>query len=227
MGARAGDELSSGDRRRQPDDGSRDGHLSGEHGAVFVGRRRSAERIFLLVTARSRRLLRGVPERRFIFVLRVLRAGHRAEILSHRYLRLDQQGIRRNEVDAVLLFWRHVCVRGDSRRLRNCWLAGSGSAVGIPVPAASADVGISCVVSRICRARRHLAAAHVGAHWPRRCAYSRLDVARGHRHETRLLRRAPRGDEPFPAGISDVEQMDRRSGGDWDYLCRGGGASPR
>src|SRR5213079_2221187 len=48
-----------------------------------------------------------------------------------------------------------------------------------------------------------------------------LDVACGHRHETRLLRGAPRGDESFPAGISDVEQMDRRSGGHWDYLRRG------
>ena len=54
---------------------------------------------------------------------------------------------------------------------------------------ATAIVGVSGVVSRLRRAGRHLAAAHLGADWSRRCADRGFDVARGNRDEARRVRR--------------------------------------
>ena len=150
VGARPGHELPSGDRRRQPHDGSCHGHFRREHGVVFMGRRTSAERIFLLVTARGGWLLRRFSERGFVFVLRVLRAGDRAEVFSYRRLRIHQQGIRRDEADALFVLWRHARIHRDPYRLCDCRIAGSESVVAIPIFAATAIVGVSRVVSRLC-----------------------------------------------------------------------------
>jgi NADH-quinone oxidoreductase subunit M len=54
----------------------------------------------------------------------------------------------------------------------------------------------------------------------------RFDVARGNRDEAWLLCRSARRDESFSAGISDVEQMDRRARSDRNRVCRGSGATP-
>ena len=122
VGAGARDELPPRARWRQSDDGSCHRHFSGKHRAVFVGCGTSAERIFFLASAGRGRVLRRVPQRRSVFAVRVLRAGHRAEIFSHRDLGLDQQGIRRDEADAVFLLRRDVRVRWNTGRL--CQLGG-------------------------------------------------------------------------------------------------------
>ena len=118
----ARDELPSGARWRESDDGSCHRHFSGKHGAVFMGCGTSAERIFLLASAGGGRVLRRVPQRGSVFAVRVLRVGDRAEIFSHRDLRLDQQGIRRDEAHAVFLLRRDVRVRWNTGRL--CQLGG-------------------------------------------------------------------------------------------------------
>ena len=82
----------------------------------------SAERILFLASAGGGRVLRRVPQRGSVFAVRVLRVGDRAEIFSHRHLRLDQQGIRRDEADAVFLLRRDVRVRWNTGRL--CQLGG-------------------------------------------------------------------------------------------------------
>ena len=128
VGPGARDELPPRARWRQSDDGSCHRHFSGKHGAVFVGCGTSAERIFFLASAGGGRVLRRVPQRGSVFAVRVLRAGDRAEIFSHRDLRLDQQGIRRDEADAVFLLRRHVRVRRNTGRLRQCRVAGPESA---------------------------------------------------------------------------------------------------
>src|SRR6266496_611722 len=163
MGACPRNELPSGDRRRQPHDGPCHGYFRPKYRVVFMGRRTSAERIFLLVAARCGWLLRSFSERGFVSVLRVLRAGSRAEVFSYRRLRIDQQGIRGDEADALFVFWRHARIHRDSHRIRNCRVAGSKSVVAIPIFAATAIVGVSRVISRLCCARGNLAAAHVGA----------------------------------------------------------------
>ena len=103
VGSGAWDELPSGARWRESDDGSCHRHFSGKHGAVFMGCGTSAERIFLLASVGSRRVLRRVSQRRSVFAVCVLRVGDCAEIFSHRDLRLDQQGIRRDEAHSVFL----------------------------------------------------------------------------------------------------------------------------
>ncbi len=174
-----------------------------------MGRRISAERIFLLAFAGSGWLLRRFPQRQSVFALRFLRAGDRAEIFPHRHLRIHEQGIRRDEADTVFFLRRHVCVHRDSRRLRDGRLVGFESVGAIPISTATPIVGVSGIVYRVCSARRHLAAAHLGADWPCRCTHCGFDVARRDRHETWVLRGSARGDESFPARISNVEQMDR------------------
>src|SRR6266446_4956552 len=104
LGACSGDAVPSGDRRRQSHDGPCHRYFRGKHGVVFMGRRTSAKRIFLLVTARGGWLLWGFSKRRFVFVLRILRAGDRAEIFSYRCLRIHQQGIRGDEAQAIFVF---------------------------------------------------------------------------------------------------------------------------
>src|SRR5438046_8800485 len=108
-----------------------------------MGRRTSAERIFLLVAARCGWLLRSFSERRFVSVLRVLRAGDRAEVFSYCRLRIDQQGIRGDEADALFVFWRHARIHRDSDRIRNCRIAGSKSVGAMPSYAGTAMVGVS------------------------------------------------------------------------------------
>ncbi len=103
---------------------------------------------------------------------------------------------------------------------------GPESAVAVRIFTATAIMGVSGVVSRLCCAGRHLAAAHLGADWSCRCSDCGFDVARGNCDEARLLRRSARRDESFSAGISDVEQMDRCAGSDRNRVCRGSGASP-
>src|SRR5438093_1946978 len=218
VGARVGHELPPGDRRRQPDDGPCHGYFRGEHGVIFMGRRRSAERILFLVTARGGWLLRSFSQRRFVSVFRVLRTGDRAKVFSYRRLRLHQQGIWGDEADALFILWRHFRIHRDSYRVYNCRIAGSESAVAISIFATTAIVGVSGVVSWLRRARRNLAAAYVGADWSRRGAYSGFHASCWYRDETRLLRRPPRGDEFVSAGVPDVEQVDRLSRGGWDCL---------
>src|SRR5262249_1878714 len=104
--------------------------------------------------------------------------------------------------------------------------AGSESVVAISIFDATAIVGLSRVVSRLRSARRNLAAAYVGADWPRRGADSRFDAPRRNRHETGLLRRTPRGDESLSTGVSNVGQMDSPSWCHWHHLRLGGSASP-
>src|SRR6266702_226715 len=226
VGARVGHELPPGDRRRQPHDGPCHGYFRREHRVVFMGRRTSAERIFLLVAARGGWLLRSFSERGFVSVLRVLRAGNRAEVFSYCRLRIDQQGIRGDEADALFVFWRHARIHRDPYRVRNCRIAGSESVVAIPIFAATAIVGISRVISRFRCTRRNLAAAYMGADGARRCAYSRLDASSRDRYETWLVCRTARGDESLSTGLPNVEQMDRLSGSRWNCLCRGGCAPP-
>src|SRR5205807_10432128 len=110
------DELPSGIGWRQSYDGSCHWHFSGKHRAVFMGCGTSAERIFLLASAGGGRVLRRVPQRGSVFAVRVLRVGDRAEIFPHRDLRLDQQGIRRYEADAVFLLRRDVRIRWNTGR---------------------------------------------------------------------------------------------------------------
>src|SRR5438046_8236874 len=142
-----------------------------------MGRRTSAERIFLLVTARGGWLLRSFSERGFVSVLRVLRAGNRAEVFSYCRLRIDQQGIRGDEADALLVFWRHARIHRDPYRVRNCRIAGSESVVAVPIFPAAAIVGVSRIVSRLWRARRNLAASYVAPARSCRGATARLLVA--------------------------------------------------
>src|SRR6266540_6867628 len=77
--------------------------------SVFMGRRTSAERILLLAAVGGGRLLRRFPQRRSVLALRFLRTGDRAEVFSHRDLRIQEQGIRRDEADTVFFLRRHVC----------------------------------------------------------------------------------------------------------------------
>src|SRR5206468_2414773 len=226
MGACPGNELPSGDRRHQPHHGSCHGYFRRKHGIVFMGRRTSAERIFFLVTARGGWLLRSFSERGFVSVLRVLRAGDRTEVFSYRRLRIHQQGIRGDEADALLVFWRHARIHRDPYRVRNCRIARSESVVAVPILSATAIVGVSRVVSRFRCTRRNLAAAYLGADWSRRGAYSRLHAPSRDRDETRRVCRTARGDESLSTGLPNVEQMDCRSGGRWNRLRRGGGAPP-
>src|SRR5262245_5321928 len=72
VGPAAWDELPSGARWRQSDDGSCHWHFRGNHGAVFMGCGTSAERIFLLASAGGGWVLRRVPQRRSVFAVRVL-----------------------------------------------------------------------------------------------------------------------------------------------------------
>ena len=104
--------------------------------------------------------------------------------------------------------------------------SGSESAGAIPIFTATAIVGVSGVVSRLCCAGRHLAIAYLGADWPCRCAHCGFDVARGNCDETRLLCRSACRDESFSARIPDVEQMDRCARRDRNCVCGGSGASP-
>src|SRR5439155_2273130 len=96
----------------------------------------------------------------------------------------------------------------------------------IPIHTAATILGISRVVSGVCRARWHLAVAHMGADRSRGSADRWFDVARRHRHETGRLRWIASGDESFSARLPNVEQMDRRSCGNWNCLCGCGGAAP-
>ena len=226
MGARVGHELPPGDRRRQPNDGPCHGYFRGEHGVIFMGRRRSAERILFLVTARGGWLLRSFSQRRFVSVFRVLRTGDRAEVFSYRRLRLHQQGIRGDEANALFILWRHFRIHRGPYRVRNCRIAGSESALAISIFATTAILGVSRAVSRLRRARWHLAAAYVGTDGSCRGAYSGFHASCRDRDETRLLRRTPRGDEFVSAGLPDVEQVDRLSRGRWDCLRCGGGTPP-
>ena len=65
------------------------------------------------------RLLRRFPERRFVSLLCLLRAGHRPEIFPDRDLGIDQQGIRRDEADALFFPRRRARFHRHSRRLRD------------------------------------------------------------------------------------------------------------
>ena len=69
----------------------------------FLENRATGERILLLAAARRGRLLRRLPERGSVSFFRFLRARDRAEILPHRDLGIDQQGIRRDEIDALFV----------------------------------------------------------------------------------------------------------------------------
>src|SRR2546430_5597640 len=176
--------------------------------------------MLLLATARSRRLLWRIPQRRSLSPLSFLRAGHRPEIFPDRDLWFDQQGIRRDEADALFVFWRSARFSWDHRHLCQWWIARPESAGAISIRAPAAIVGVSDLISRLCRARRHLAAAHLGADRSRRCAYGGLDVARRDCDETRRLRRPARGDESFSARLPNVADLERSSCRDPDRLWR-------
>ena len=125
VGADARDGIPSRRRWHQPDARSRHQPDRGERGAFFVGRRPSAERIFLLAAARGRRLVWRLSQRRSLPPLRLLRARDRAEIFPHRDLGIDQQGVRRDEADALFLLRRRARLHRNHRRLRDGRLAQS------------------------------------------------------------------------------------------------------
>src|SRR5438045_560922 len=85
-------------------------------------------------------------------------------------------------------------------------------------------MGLSCDVPRLRCACRHLAIAYLGSDRPRGGAHRRVDVACRHRDETRLLCGTARRHECLSRRIPDLEQLDRHSGRNRNYL-RGGGFS--
>src|SRR4029077_1339817 len=102
----------------------------------------SAERIFFLAFAGGGWLLRRLPQRGSVFAVRVLRVGDCAEIFSYRHLRLDQQGIRRDEAHPVFLLRRDVRVRWNTGRLCQWGIVGPESAVAVRISTATAIVGV-------------------------------------------------------------------------------------
>src|SRR5438105_3397718 len=86
-------------------------------------------------------------------------------------------------------------------------------------------MGVPNFVPWLRRPCRHLAIAYLGADRPCRRAHRGFNVARRYCNEARCLRRSARGHEPFSAGPSNVEQMDRRSGRYWNCLRSCGGAA--
>src|SRR5215467_2798329 len=101
----------------------------------------SAERIFFLASAGRGWVLRRVSQCGSIFTVCVLRIGDRAEIFSHSDLRLDQQGIRRDEAHPVFLLRWDVRVCWNTGRLCQWGIIGPESVVAIRVFTATAIVG--------------------------------------------------------------------------------------
>ena len=98
---------------------------------------------FLLAAPRHRRVVWRLPQRRFVLALRLLRAGDRAEIFPHRDLGIDQQGIRRHEVDALFVPGRRACFPRHRRRVCHRRLARSSPTLAIQIPSAISVVGVS------------------------------------------------------------------------------------
>ena len=161
----------------------------------------------------------------YVFVASCSTSWWYSRILSHRDLRLDQQGIRRHEAHSVFFFGGMFVFVG----ILVAYVAGGSLDLNqlsqLDIFAATAIVGISGVVSRLCCVGRHLAAAHLGADWSCRCSDCGFDVARGIVVKTWLLCCSARRDESFSAGISNVEQMDRCARSHWNRVCRSSSSS--
>src|SRR5256885_1183871 len=135
------------------------------------------------------------PQPRFVSVFPLIRISDRAKIFPDRDLWLDKQGIGRDEANSLFLLWRRTSFHRNPRRLCNRRLAGLEPASAIQVFATAAIVGISDIVSRIRRPRRHLAFAHLGADWSRRGADCRFDAIGWPRNEGWWFSRPGRGGE--------------------------------
>src|SRR5207302_1032286 len=85
--------------------------------------------------------------------------GDRAQVFPDRHLGVDEQGVRRDEVDSLFVLRRHVRVSRDPGGVCERRLTRFESARAVPIFTATASMGVSDFVSRLCRARRRLAVA--------------------------------------------------------------------
>ena len=129
------------------------------------------------------------------------------------------------KLNPVFLLRRDVGVHWNTGRLCHWRIVGPESAVAVRILTSTPIVGISwsCFSALQVLAGIWLT-AHLVADWSCRCANCGFDVACGNCDEVWLVRRSARRDESFPAGISNMEQMDRSPRSDRNRV--GSSASP-